>query len=246
MVLFLNSVPAFPYFGIEIWSCYIDLPLICCCAVCVCVYPITVLFSIAFLAYQEFGFSVQQWALCIRRMPFCSSMSTQLTTSDSGGDFHSLTLSIRKEPCLVLSCLILLYGFVFCLSCCVVVWWCVLRCVSVVSYCVIVSCRVVMCCVFVSCSALSCPSVFIPLHNGDREFLFSTAWWRKGPYLVLSCLILLCCVVFVVLCCRVVVCLRCVCVVSCRLVFSCLVVPCLVQAFLFHCMMVTESSSIQR
>ena len=70
-------------------------------SVCVCVYLLTALFSSASLAYQEFGFNAQQWAICMQRMPSCSSMPTKLT--NIGGDFHSLTLSTREEPWFVLS-----------------------------------------------------------------------------------------------------------------------------------------------
>ncbi len=75
------------------------------------------------VSYQEFGFSAQQWALCMQRMPFCSSMSTKLT--DSGGYFHSLTLSIREEPCLVLSCLV---RSCLILLCCLILLFCVVSC----------------------------------------------------------------------------------------------------------------------
>ena len=114
-----------------------------------------------------------------------------------------------------------------------------------------------------------CPLVLPCLPSWQISEVISIPWLsRLGKSLGLSCLNLLCCVVLylcyvcVVLCCvvvwwcvgvvfascRVEFCCRVSCriVLSCRVgcaVLSCLALPCLVQAFLFRCIMVTENSS---
>ncbi len=163
-----------------------------------CVYLITVLFSIAFLAYQDFGFSVQEWANCVRRMPFCSAMSSTVITPDSGGDFYFLS-SCLVLSCLVWSCRVVSCRVVSCLALsgpgwaglvlsCLVFWSCldwsglVLPCLVLFCCAVLCLCRVVLFyrgvvwCVLLCCVAVSCPRVYYPLYHGDREFLFSSVW----------------------------------------------------------------------
>jgi hypothetical protein len=135
-------------------------------------------------------------------------------------------------------------------------------CVVFVSCRVVLSCRVVSWCVVFSCLVVPCIVQAFLFHcimvtessfflmPGDRKSHILSC--PVAFYCVVSCLSCYAvmwwcvCVVFVSCCvvvsCRVVSCR----VVLCCVVFSCLVVPCLVRAFLFNCMMVTESSSIQR
>ena len=172
--------------GIEIWSCYIDLPLTCCCAVCACVCISSPLcFRLHLWRTRSLGSMLNSGQSACNECPLVLPClpSWQISEVISIPWLSRLGKSLGLSCLNLLCCVVLYLCYVCVVLCCVVVWWCVgvvfascrvEFCCRVMPYCVVVSCW--LCCAFLSCTALSCPSVFIPLHNGDREFLFSPVW----------------------------------------------------------------------